>query len=305
MKVSDLSLDELRQRLRRGRLALDIGPFGVSAQSPIDQVARNLHRLYADYPLSADGRASDFHVALRHPTLLRRLIRPQVDFLADGHAPFKPLPANQAFALFEWGLNWCVATQAHHYLMLHAAVVARGDRAVILPGDPGAGKSTLTAALVNRGWRLLSDEMTLLDPDTLAVQPIPRPVSLKNASIHAIRRFAPDTVFGDVAHDTAKGTVSHMRPPAESVRHARDTAIPAAVVFPRYQAGVDLSADPVQRHQVLMRVAENAFNHHIHHEAGFDALRRLAACAPGVAMTYSALDDAVAWADNLFAGGVA
>jgi predicted ATPase len=31
---------------------------------------------------------------------------------------------------------------------------------VILPAPPGSGKSTLCAALVTRGWRLLSDELT-------------------------------------------------------------------------------------------------------------------------------------------------
>ena len=65
--------------------------------------------------------------------------------------------------MLEWGLNWCVAGHAHQYLMLHAAALERNGRAVILPGDPGAGKSTLTAALMLSGWRLLSDEITLVD----------------------------------------------------------------------------------------------------------------------------------------------
>lgn len=59
------------------------------------------------------------------------------------------------FALLQWGMNWCIAGHARHYLVLHAAVLERDGGAVVLPGDSGAGKSTLTAALMLAGRRLL------------------------------------------------------------------------------------------------------------------------------------------------------
>jgi len=75
--------------------------------------------------------------------------------------------------------------------MLHAAVLEKNGRAVVLPGDPGAGKSTLTAALMLSGWRLLSDEITLVDRDDGLLVGLARPVSLKNASIDVIQRAFP------------------------------------------------------------------------------------------------------------------
>ena len=89
-------------------------------------------------------------------------------------------------------MNWCIAGHAHHYLMLHAAVLEKNGQAVILPGDPGAGKSTLTALLALSGWRLLSDEITLIDRDDGLIVPLARPVSLKNASIDVVRAFSSD-----------------------------------------------------------------------------------------------------------------
>lgn len=44
-------------------------------------------------------------------------------------------------------------------LMLHAAAVGRGGRAVLLPGAAFAGKSTLTAWLLSRGFDYLTDEL--------------------------------------------------------------------------------------------------------------------------------------------------
>jgi hypothetical protein len=45
---------------------------------------------------------------------------------------------------------------------LHASVVALGDRAFAVVGPAGAGKSTLALALVQRGARLLSDDVAVL-----------------------------------------------------------------------------------------------------------------------------------------------
>jgi hypothetical protein len=48
---------------------------------------------------------------------------------------------------------------------IHAAGVARNGRSLLLPGTCGAGKSTLTIALLRAGFDLLSDDLILLGPD--------------------------------------------------------------------------------------------------------------------------------------------
>src|SRR6202161_2540124 len=54
--------------------------------------------------------------------------------------------------------------------VLHAAVAAdaAGD-AVVLAGDSGAGKSVLLAALVQRGWGLLTDDLAPVTLDDAGV----------------------------------------------------------------------------------------------------------------------------------------
>lgn len=46
---------------------------------------------------------------------------------------------------------------------MHAGGVVLGDRAVLLPGEGGRGKSSLTAALALRGLPVLGDDVVLLD----------------------------------------------------------------------------------------------------------------------------------------------
>jgi len=173
-------------------------------------------------------------------------------------------------------------------------VLERHGRAVILPAPPGSGKSTLTAALSGKGgWRLLSDELTLLELDTGLLVPNPRPVSLKNASIDIIRAYVPDAVLSTPVRDTTKGTVAHMRAPGDAVLRAADCARPAWIVFPHYSAGAATTLEPLARAATFMELAGNSFNYSVLGAAGFHALGRLIEQAAGFRFRYSALDEAL------------
>lgn len=50
-------------------------------------------------------------------------------------------------------------------MAFHAAVAATRQGAILLAGDSGAGKSTLLAALLKRGWTMLSDDLAMVDLD--------------------------------------------------------------------------------------------------------------------------------------------
>ncbi|WP_338769379.1 HprK-related kinase A [Massilia sp. METH4] len=296
--VGSLTRAQLGECLAGPGIHLRTGRFTTLLRSPIASVADGIHRLYGDYPLSSGF--ADFHLDLVRPATLRRWLRPQVTLLYDRRSMFKPLPLDQAFPMFEWGLNWCVSSRANRYLIIHAAVVEKNGRAVILPAPPGSGKSTLCAALVGRGgWRLLSDELALLRLEEGVLHPLPRPISLKNASIAVIRDYVPGSVMSRAVTDTAKGTVAHMRAPADSVARAGESALPAWVVFPRFEAGSAATAEPVARADTFMQLAQNCFNYSLLGAEGFTALAGLVERSRGYRFRYSKLDDALAFFDSL------
>ncbi len=297
LKLGDLSQTELDGLLRGPGLYLQTGVFRFAIRSPFKDVARALRLLYAEHGVAAQGEFADFHVRVDAPPL-RKFLRPQSQFYLDDQTPFKPLPRPQAAAMLEWGMNWCVTAHAHQYLILHAASLARDGLGLIMPAPPGSGKSTLAAALCFRGWRLLSDELTLLDPDHLAMAAVARPISLKNASIEVIRGFVGHAVLSDTARDTAKGTVAHLRPPASSVAAADVSATPRWIVLPRYEAGAAARLSPLPRARAFMELAQNAFNYSLLGEAGFTALAQLVNGCDCYRFSYGDLEEAV----TLFAG---
>lgn len=275
MKVSDLAFNHLSGLLDRGDLVLRTGPFDTTIHSPLACVHHGIAMLYADFEVPQDPVFSDFHVRVAPPAGLRRWVGKQVLFHYDDEIPFKPLPQDQAFPMLEWGMNWSISTHAHQYLVIHAAAIERGGRAVIMPAPPGSGKSTLCAALIHHGWRLLSDELALLSPIDGTLTPLTRPVSLKNQSIDIVRGFGPEIVIGPLSRDTLKGTVAHMRPPAASVHRARETALPAWIVFPKYRPGAGAILARHVKAQTLMALVENTFNYQALGETAFRALSHL------------------------------
>jgi HprK-related kinase A len=235
---------------------------------------------------------------LRAPGV-RRWLRSQVRFTLEDVAPFEPYPANHAFPLFEWGLNWAIATGAYQYLMLHSAVVERGGQVLILPALPGSGKTTLCARLIQHGWRLLSDEFGLVDHRSGAVQPLPRALPLKNRSIDIMAERGLADEIGPRFEKTRKGTVAHLRPPRESLRRQHETAQPGWIVFPRYIAGHPTRVLPLEQSVAFTRLAQNSFNYRLLGATGFKRLCPLILDCPCYSMEYSSLDEALTTLDDL------
>ena len=243
------------------------------------------------------------HVRIRRPRGVRRWVRPQVRFQCDGQRPFEPFPADSPLPLFEWGCNWLIGRRLNDLLLLHAGAVEKSGLALLLPALPGSGKSTLTAALSQRGWRLLSDEFGAFDPESGAFRALLKPIALKNQSIDVMRRFAPEAVFGPEFPKTRKGTVAHLAPPREAVVRRYECARPGAVILPKWVANSPTRFEALAENVVFAALAFNAFNYSLLGAVGFQAVLRLVRQCPAWQLVYSDLDEALATIESATTAG--
>jgi len=297
--VSQIPFKEFNQALANQGLFLHASTLNIAITTNIPAVVRHLQHFYADYTVNDTSDFIDLNIEVKAVGGLRRFYRPQVMFAFDGYEPFTPLPLNQAAALFEWGLNWTIANIAHQYLIIHSAIIEKDGYGLIMPGTPGSGKSTLCAALVNRGWRLLSDEMALLSLADGLIYPAPRPVSLKNKSIQIIKDFAPEAAFGNVVPDTLKGDIAHMVAPESALLQQSIPVKPAFLVFPHYQDNAEKQLKQLSKSRALMTLAEHAFNFNILGEEGFDAMANMIDQVECYDFTYADLATALEGIDSL------
>ena len=287
--------------MRHEVIHLRLGPFTAALTTAFREVGEALARLYPPRFRKTTDTFADFHVALVPGKGVRRFVRPQARFLIDGQDPFKPLPADQALPLVEWGLNYAIAGLAHQYMIVHAAAIEKNGRVAILPGAPGSGKSTLTAGLVHRGWRLLSDELALIRRDDGRVVPLARPINLKNASIDVLKSFAPHAVFSDAVADTAKGTVALMRAPEDSLERVDEVAPVRWIVFPRWRAGEVARFTPFSKAASLIEIGHHAMNYSLHGAQGFALLSKVLEKSGCYRFAYGDLNEAASVFDALAA----
>ena len=281
------------------QFTLPIGPFSFSIKTDNSAVADNLLSLYSDYNLSNDCSFVDFPITITTRSLIRRFIKPQVDFFLDEFAPFKPLPKDQSFAMLEWGMNWCITTRAHQFLIFHAGTIEKNGKVIVMPAEQGSGKSTLTAAMVYSGWRLFSDELALISLEDELVYPCTRPINLKNDSIEIINNFVENAVFSTIAKDTHKGTVSLLKPPTDSVKRIHEPASLHSIVFPKYIPKVDAKLTPINQIQAFEQLIEHSFNYHILGEEGFHLIANILKTVNCYQFEYSDFEEAKKILGNL------
>jgi HprK-related kinase A len=297
--VADLDSAGFSSLVSTEGVRAQIGPFKAHIQAPVAALHEPLYRLYADYPMLDAENVYSFHARIEPARHLPRWYRRLVRFTVDGLLPHDDMPAEQALAVLEWGINLVIALRSHCFLILHSAVLEKDGRALLLPAAPGYGKTTLCAALAHRGWRLLSDEFGLTRPGSSVFLPVPRPMALKNESIDVLRSFAPEAYIGPSIPNTRKGTVAHVKPPADSVRRQAEPARACWVVFPRWQKDAGLEFAPLSKSEGFMMLAMNAFNYELLGEAGFKTASDVVDRSECHRLVYSDLDEAVACLDRL------
>lgn len=277
---------------------LRIGPVGFRIGSDWRAPIGALGDLYRDYPLPEDGIV-DFNVRLFAARPWRRFVRPAVTIGGDYMLPDAlPLPLAQGLLAAEMGMNLQMALAQRRYLLLHASVVERDGRGLLLSGVSGAGKSTLAALLMTRGWRLMGDEFALVDPASGLVHAFPRLISLKNESVAVLQRAARQARFGPLLAGTPKGDIRHLVPDATAIAAMDRPAVPALLLFPTFGPAEAVRA--VGAAETFVRLTQASTNYVALGERGFATLGRLVQDVPVRAIDYADTDSGIALVERLW-----
>jgi HprK-related kinase A len=253
-------------------LYFQIGAIGVGVRSAVDGLLRSYEELYRPYRReSRPDRTVEVAVAHRRlaPTFRKHyLIR------TAGRRKFKTRNPAAVLPYLEWAINWQIMLQRPEFLQIHASVVQCDRGGMIFPGSPGSGKTTLAAGLLARGWRYLSDEFALIEPEHRRLVPYPKALCIKAGSYAVMERLGLTIRSAAVHAKPLKGPVRFLNP--TKIRpDAVGTPCPIrAVVFPTYVNGADPCLRAISRAEAAFELNRLSFNFL---EFGNDAFDLLAA----------------------------
>lgn len=167
---------------------------------------------------------------------------------------------------------------------LHAACVARGDKAIIMPGVSGAGKSSLTCWFLANGFDYVSDELViLLEADYLKA--IPRPLQIKHSGIDVIKSLkdsvstVADVVEGGVANSYAPNFFGSQMSQSSKLELT-------LILFPHYLSTANYSFELISKASAAKSMMGSHVNARSLSGHGFHAISTIAKTTPAYQLVY-------------------
>jgi len=302
-RVADISRSELRAALECGTLGMELGPISMLLKGHCSSLVDFLVDTYRDAPVCTQiGDVTDVSLHVRAPNMLRRFVRRQVIPDPGFLVPAVPLPPRLAPLALEMGLNLAIALKICRFVTFHSAVLANQKGAMLVSAKSGGGKSTLASALMESGYRLLSDEFGLLDMNDSSLVPHPRPVSLKGKSIDIVKDMVGEEWVSPKLTGTPKGDIAYFRPRPSDIAQAHTSAKCKLIIFPRFSEGAAVRVRPVPRSETMMRLIPSSTNYHLLGEASFEALANMVEASKAYEITYGNTEDSLKLVADLAEG---
>jgi hypothetical protein len=139
--------------------------------------------------------------------------------------------------------------------LAHGALLQKGERRLLLSGEPGAGKTTLALALAAAGWRYGGDDIVRIRPDG-AVQGVPFAAAVKDGSVALLSEIWPG--LRDLpASMRSDGQLARYLLPAN--RAAAAPGPLSAVVMLARRPGASAEVRPISTFDALSTIVQSAY----------------------------------------------
>jgi hypothetical protein len=171
--------------------------------------------------------------------------------------PF-PQTESESFHVYLLGQALSFALVNKGFEPVHASAVAVGDQAIAFLGDCGLGKSTLAAAFLQAGHRLLADDLLILQTTARGIVAFPGPARIKLFSKVA-RKFLADASSGvPLNPKTHKQIIPLNNSQVCSEAMPLGTIYVLASPSKAHDSGVRITS--LTKREAFVRLLENTFN---------------------------------------------
>jgi hypothetical protein len=194
------------------------------------------------------------------------------------------------FCLMQDGITQLNGTSTTD-LIFHAAALSYLDRGLILCGQSGSGKSSLTARLTAADMQYLTDEVISLPRAGSEISGLCRSIILKRGSAFIWKRWLPQE-NGFLQFDD--GSV-WIPPTLFNSTAIRNKVAPRVLIFPRYVEGAQFQTERLSAANTLFRLLQSLVNARNFPDHGMAATTQLARQVNAYSLIYSDIELAAQW----------
>ncbi|WP_421853072.1 hypothetical protein [Oricola sp.] len=249
-----------------GSYAVSFQNNAVVASSNVAEVADAIARLFALMGASSDALPiGDVRLERSGDETGLLVDRTQIKTSSDGFRLLRHLYREVVRRFIERNTD---------LVWLHAGCVAWRDRAVILPGAWGRGKSTLVLELYQSGWDFLSDDIVPVDPRTGRAIPFPGTPQVRASNGKALSRNQISGLSKSVAEIDPARVAPEPRPVS-------------AIVFPHFSPEAETQLVAMSPAQAVGELLENCLSFQNNTDATVEALCALVENLPAYRLLFS------------------
>lgn len=197
--------------------------FTAEVDAPRMPFARYLEVALGAYPTAPVGGQPDLRIEV-----IREHNPPAWQLRTDRLSYREEEGAEMAARLAEWlFVSQALGTWARspRFVHAHAAVVATPRESILLVGRSGSGKSTTSVALAAAGLTLYTDDVALIDRESLRPLAVPRPIKLDARSRRLLRGRGVSVARRERLRESVARTALPGLPPIELPGPPLTTAI--------------------------------------------------------------------------------
>ena len=167
---------------------------------------------------------------------------------------------------------------------LHAAAVSNGGAGIVIPGSSGAGKSSLTAWFVDRGFKYLTDEIVVFGDKVPCFSAFGRPLIIRERARESIARLPSFASAPWISADTTSMILPQSRGRLPKHHTCR------LIVFPTFAEGEALTIEPLTPAQAGLELMASNINARNLANHGFDTITEVARAVPAVTLRYGSFE---------------
>lgn len=197
------------------------------------------------------------------------------------------------FPCLEWRVTDDAMKGLGTFYQLHAGAVARYGRGILLPGQSGSGKTTLVTALCLNSFSPLSDDITMVDPDSCELVTFPRSFLVKEGTLQALPELKSLLRSADSLYWRESQRIWYLPREEMSAEGSTDRIRPGYLIFPRYSSGTKTELCEIGQIEALESLITKSFNFGQFKTRGIQLLSHLVRQVRSFRLIYQDIRDAV------------